>query len=150
MEHQLYREIVAVLRRIGKRRRRRGEIFNDEEIVRTWFWGAIHDRPVSWTCQRRNGPLFERSNARPSNSTMSRRLRSDDVRKLLDQIEAEVLHPQRRWLLWMIDGKPLAIGGCSKDRQAGYGRAAGTMAKGYKLHAVFGPNFTVAAWRIAP
>jgi hypothetical protein len=50
----------------------------------------------------------------------------------------------------MVDGKPLTIGGCSKDRQAGYGRAAGTMAKGYKLHAVFGPNFTVAAWRIAP
>ena len=46
MEHQLDREIVAVLRRIGKWRRRRGEVFSDEEIVRTWFWGAIHDRPV--------------------------------------------------------------------------------------------------------
>lgn len=81
---------------------------------------------------------------------MSRRLRPGDVRALLDQVEAEVLRPQRRWLLWMIDGKPLAVGGCSKDRQVGYGRAAGTMAKGDKLHAVFGPNFVVAAWRIAP
>lgn len=150
MEHQLYREIVAVLRRIGKRRRRRGEVFSDEEIVRTWFWGAIYDRPVSWACQRRNAPLHERSRPRPSNATMSRRLRSEEVRRLLDQIETDVLRPQQRCLLWMIDGKPLTIGGCSKDRQAGYGRAASTMAKGYKLHAVFGPQFTVAAWRIAP
>lgn len=150
MEHQLYREIVTVLRRIGKWRRRRGEVFSDEEIVRTWFWGAIHDRPVSWACQRRNAPLHERSQPRPSNTTMSRRLRSKEVRQLLDQIETDVLRPQQRCLLWMIDGKPLTIGGCSKDRQAGYGRAAGTMAKGYKLHAVFGPQFTVAAWRIAP
>ncbi len=81
---------------------------------------------------------------------MSRRLRSAGVKRLLEEIEAEVLRPQQLGLLWMIDGKPLTIGGCSKDRQAGYGRAAGTMAKGYKLHAVFGPNFTVAAWRIAP
>ena len=68
---------------------------------------------------------------------------------MLDQIEADVLRPQQLCLLWMIDGKPLTIGGCSKDRQAGYGRAAGTMAKGYELHAVFGPRFTVVAWRIA-
>lgn len=150
MEHQLSREIVAVLQQIGKWRRRRNEDFTDEEIVRTWFWGVLHDRPVSWSCERRNWPLWERSQARPSRSTMSRRLRSKGVRRLLDQIEAEVLRPQQLCLLWMIDGKPLTIGGCSKDRQAGYGRAAGTMAKGYKLHAVFGPRFTVAAWRIAP
>lgn len=150
MEHQLYREIVAVLLRIGKWRRRRNEDFTDEEIVQTWFWGVLHDRPVSWACQRRNWPLRERSHARPSDSTMSRRLRSGDVRRLLEQVEADVLRPQQLGLLWMIDGKPLVIGGCSKDRQAGYGRAASTMAKGYKLHAVFGPQFTVAAWRIAP
>lgn len=150
MEHQLYREIVSVLRRIGKWRRRRNEDFMDEEIVQTWFWGVLHDRPVSWACERRNWPLRERSRARPSNSTMSRRLRSDGVRKLLDRLEADVLRPQQRGLLWMIDGKPLTISGCSKDRQAGYGHAVGAMAKGYKLHAVFGPSFTVAAWRIAP
>jgi hypothetical protein len=31
----------------------------------------------------------------------------------------------------MIDGKPLPIGGCSKDRQSGYGRSAGGKAKGF-------------------
>jgi len=50
----------------------------------------------------------------------------------------------------MIDGKPLLVGGCSKDRQAGYGRAAGCMGKGYKLHALVGLDGSLAAWRIAP
>ena len=49
----------------------------------------------------------------------------------------------------MIDGKPLVIGGASKDRQAGYGRAAAGKAKGYKLHALVGSG-GLAAWRIAP
>jgi hypothetical protein len=50
----------------------------------------------------------------------------------------------------MIDGKPLPIGGCSKDRQAGYGRAAGGKAKGYKLHALVGADGSLAHWRLAP
>jgi hypothetical protein len=55
---------------------------------------------------------------------MSRRLRSPGVQKLLDALEQRVLAPKQPGLYWMIDGKPLAISGCSKDRQAGYGRAA--------------------------
>jgi hypothetical protein len=50
----------------------------------------------------------------------------------------------------MIDGKPLSISGCSKDRQAGYGRAANCMAKGYKVHAIVAPDGAMACWRIAP
>jgi hypothetical protein len=50
----------------------------------------------------------------------------------------------------MIDGKPLPIGGCSKDRPAGYGRAAGGKAKGYKLHTVAGSDGALAGWRVAP
>ena len=50
----------------------------------------------------------------------------------------------------MIDGKPLPIGGCSKDRQAGYGRAASCMARGYKIHALVGKTGDLAQWRLAP
>ncbi len=46
--------------------------------------------------------------------------------------------------------KPLVIGGCSKDRQAGYGRAANSKGKGYKIHALVDPQDSVAAWRLAP
>src|SRR5262249_18473024 len=58
--------------------------------------------------------------------------------------------PQQPGLFWVIDGKPLPIGGCSKDRQAGYGKAAGAKAKGYKLHALVGSDGSVANWRVAP
>lgn len=151
MEHQLWKEIVSVLGEVDKRRRRSVETFSDEQIVKTWFWAVIHDRPVSWACDRRHWPLHERRHQRPSRSTMSRRLRTPSVCGLLEQIERRVLWPTSgASLLWMVDGKPLTISGCSKDRQAGYGRAAGGKAKGYKLHAMVGMDGSIAAWRVAP
>jgi len=151
MEHQLWLEILAVLATLGKSRLHWREEFSAEDIVKTWFWAVLHDRPVSWACQRRNWPVHERRYRRPSSSTMSRRLRSPEVHHLLDQIEQSVLLPLAgKSLVWMIDGKPLMISGCSKDRQAGYGRAAGGKAKGYKLHAVMDLDGAVAAWRVAP
>jgi hypothetical protein len=81
---------------------------------------------------------------------MSRRLRTKAVQTLLEELERRVTAPEAPGVFWKIDGKPLAISGCSKDRQAGYGRAAGCKAKGYKLHAVVGANGSLAAWRIAP
>jgi hypothetical protein len=70
---------------------------------------------------------------------------------LLKTLEAKIICPKSNdGLVWFIDGKPLPIGGCSKDRQAGYGRSAGGKAKGYKLHAIIGKNGDLASWRIAP
>lgn len=48
----------------------------------------------------------------------------------------------------MIDGRPLAISGCSQDRQAGYGRAVNCKAKGYRIHAILTTEGLVAAWRL--
>jgi Transposase DDE domain len=81
---------------------------------------------------------------------MSRRLRSPSVLALLDQLERRVIAPKEPGLYWILDGKPLPIGGCSKDRQAGYGKAAGGKAKGYKLHALIGSDGSIAQWRVAP
>ena len=69
---------------------------------------------------------------------------------MLDALARRVIAPKEPGLFWIIDGKPLPIGGCSKDRQAGYGRAASGKAKGYKLHAVVGSDASVAQWRVAP
>lgn len=150
MEHQLWKEIVAVLNRIGKHTRRSREKYSDADIVKTWFWSVLHDRSTQWACIQENWPIHARRCRRPSQSRMSRRLRTTRVRQLLEQLEREVLAPRSRGLVWMIDGKPLAISGCSKDRQAGYGRAAGGKAKGYKIHALISADGKVAAWRVAP
>lgn len=150
MEGQLWKRIVMVLMQVCKRRKRANEDFSDEDIVRVYYWAVIHDRPISWACQVKNWPLHARRKALPSDTTMSRRQRTPHVVCLLDAVEQRVTKPTGSGLYWMIDGKPLVIGGCSKDRQAGYGRAAASKAKGYKLHAIVAPEGNLAAWRIAP
>jgi hypothetical protein len=150
MEHQLWKAIVAVLDELDKRRTPNRFAFTDEDIVKVYYWSVIWDRPTCWACQKKSWPLHLRKRALPSAATMSRRLGSPAVVALLDALERRVVAPKESGLFWMIDGKPLPIGGCSKDRQAGYGKAAGGKAKGYKLHALVGADGRVAAWRVAP
>jgi hypothetical protein len=150
MEHQLWMAIVAVLLSLGKARLSNRYDFSDEEIVKVYYWAVIHDRPVCWACCRRHWPIPCRRLRLPSPPTMSRRLRSPSVRALLDVCEQRIVAPGQAGLFWMIDGKPLMISGCSKDRQAGYGRAAKCKAKGYKIHAIVGGDGAIACWRLAP
>jgi hypothetical protein len=151
VEHQLWKAILILLKQASKLRRCTRERYGADDIVQVWLWAVLHGRPVSWACDLRNWPLHERRRKLPSSSTMSRRLRSAEVQQMLQEIERSELAPRgNKPLYWMIDGKPLPIGGCSKDRQAGYGRAAGCKAKGYKLHAVVGSDGSIAAWRVAP
>ena len=151
MERQLWQKIVAVLLEACNGRTDASQGYSSFDIARVWLWAVLHDRPVTWACRRCNWPSGEWRDRVPSDATMSRRLRCKDVRRLLQRMEEIVLKPQQDMeLCWAMDGKSLPIGGCSKDRQAGFGRAAGCKAKGYKLHAITGKQGKVAEWRIAP
>ncbi len=150
MEHQLWKAIVAVLAALDKPRTPTRFTFTDERIVGVYYWSVICDRPTSWACRTEHWPLHLRRRPLPSPSVMSRRLRSPSVVALLGALERRVTAPKGPGLFWMIDGKPLPIGGCSKDRQAGYGKAAGGKAKGYKLHALVGSGGDLGGWRVAP
>src|SRR5581483_1466765 len=101
-------------------------------------------------CAKKNWPVHLRKRPLPSPATMSRRLRSPSVIALLKALEQRVIAPQDGSLFWIIDGKSLPIGACSKDRQAGFGRAAGCKAKGYKIHALVNGDGQIAQWRLAP
>jgi hypothetical protein len=149
MEHQLWKSIVRLLSSLDQRHSSFWR-FSDRDIVAVFFWSVLHDRPVSWALERRNWPVHLRQRPLPSNTTMSRRLRSRSVKALLVALEAAVIRPKQGGLFWIVDGKSLPIGGASKDRQAGYGRAANCMAKGYKLHAILNPRGEIASWRVAP
>src|SRR5215831_13750602 len=140
MEHQLWEAIVAVLLSLDNPRTPTRFDFSDEDIVKVYYGSVSCDRPTSWACQKEHWPIHLRKRPLPSPATMSRRLRSSRVVALLDALQRRVTAPKEAGLFWMIDGKPLPIGGCSKDRQAGYGRAAGGKAKGYKLHALVGAD----------
>lgn len=150
MEHQLWRAIVAIVMTLGKPRKRRDGDFTDHDIVATYYWSVVHDRPTGWACRRNNWPVHLRRRRLPTPPTMSRRLRSRRVVALLDALERRAVAPKEPGLFWIIDGKPLVIGGCSKDRQAGYGRAARSKARGYKVHAVVDAAGGIAEWRLAP
>jgi hypothetical protein len=150
MEHQLFKAIVAVVCSLDNTATLPRFVFGDLDIILVYYWSVICDRPTSWACQRRHWPLHLRKRPLPSPATMSRRLESPSVVALLAQLERRLIAPKEPGLYWMLDGKPLPIGGCSKDRQAGYGKAAGGKAKGYKLHALIGSDGSIAQWRVAP
>ena len=86
----------------------------------------------------------------PSRSTMSRRLRSVDVQALSQAVERELLNQGSPSWCRFIDGKPLPISGHSQDADAGYGRATGGKAKGYRFHGIYDESQGFVAWKIKP
>jgi hypothetical protein len=152
MEHQLWKQIVATLRPLCERTFCPQHRFSVLDILQVWFWAVVHDRPVSWAAQARHWPPHLRRPL-PSNTTLSRRLRSAAVLRVLRRCEAVLLRCPRgaaAALVWKVDGKPLVIGSASKDPHAGFGRAVGGLAKGYKLHLILGADGSIPDWRVAP
>ena len=121
-------------------------------IVGVYGWAVVHDRPVSWACQRRNWPeaLFaEPCFCLPSQATMSRRLRSADIEQLLDEASWQLTEAWVFCWVKIIDAKPLPIGGFSKDGDARWGRGVKALAKGYKFYAIWGAGPMPLVWGLA-
>ena len=87
----------------------------------------------------------------PSASTMSRRIDRMGLGLLWRAVE-ERLRTAGSPLTWLacLDGTPLAVGGHRNDPKACRGRGAGTMAKGYKHHAVRSTNGLPETWEVRP
>src|SRR5512146_2922051 len=124
MEARQWQRVYSIVREVECCRPGGGRRFGDWLIVLTLLWAAFNHRPVSWAVQRRNWPVWclRWIPRLPSSTTMSRRLRKASV---LDFQAATLERAQRelpRSVCLVIDGKPLVIGGGTKDRQAGYGR----------------------------
>ena len=127
------------------------QTYADADIVLIFLWAVFHDRPVSWACRRQSWPIWEHRRRLPWPSTMTRRLRTKGVRQLLEACEDVAKHLLGADdLVFAIDGKSLPIGGSSGDPDAGYGRATGCKAKGYKLHAIVGKSGAIWAWDVHP
>ena len=124
--------------------------FFDSTIVAVYFWAVLHDRPVSWACDPGNWPTKLRKRLRrlPSQPTMSRRLGTTEVHRLLAAMEGQLLRTQTRGWVWIVDGKPLVVGGYSKDPDATLGYAVGGFARGYKLHAIYNGGPLPVAWEL--
>ena len=117
-------------------------------IVGVYLWACLHDRPVSWACRSANWPDDLRPRHLPPQCTMSRRLRSEPVQWLLDELERRLGGVLQGDSVKMIDAKPLPVGGCSKARDAKWGRAAGGRWRGYKLYTIWGQGPLPLAWTV--
>ena len=115
------------------------------------LWAALHDRPVSWACQRRHWSTTTlRPGRLPSPATVSRRADGVGVGLLWRALEQRLRDGGPPALVAFVDGKPLPVGGCSKDPDARFGRGAGCTAKGYKLHAIWSTRPVPEAWEVTP
>lgn len=149
MERDLWKMIVAEVRSVNGQGNGRWT-FAVEDVVLAYFWAVLHDRPVSWACRRCNWPLYAWRQPLPTPSTMSRRLRTTPVRERIEAIERTVFRqPEATWV-HAVDGKALPVSRHSRDRDARFGRGAGGMDKGYKLHVMYGKNGSIAAWAVEP
>jgi hypothetical protein len=147
MERERWERVYRLLTQLDKRQVR--GVFRDAVILGVYFWAVMHDRPVNWACQARHWPIDLRLPL-PSQPTMSRRLKTESVRMLLKTVGADPAIAGNRCDRWVkvVDGKPLAVGGHSKDPDAQWGRGARSWIKGYKLFAIWGDGPMPLAWRV--
>jgi hypothetical protein len=150
MERELWKKVYRMIMDIAKGSSIKRATFNDAHIVQTYLWAVLHDRPISWACDKKNWPIYDRRKPLPTPSTMSRRVRTACIQQLLCAVENAFTEHLPNHLCRWIDAKPLPIGGSSGDKQAGYGYAAGTKAKGYKLYAIADASKGFIRWCVEP
>src|ERR1700760_1910570 len=89
MEANLFSRLYQLVDATPHTPRRKREQFSDKWIVIVFLWACIHDRCVSWACDPANWPA-ELDRPLPSQSRMSRRLRTVGVTQLLERLIAKV------------------------------------------------------------
>lgn len=150
MERELWRWITRGLKRLP-RWRPRGAVYDNRVVLAVLLWAALHERSISWACQRRNWPMQAWRRVLPDQSTMSRRLRDprvfEDLVRLL-AIMQRTLGPVKGTLI--VDGKPLAVSEFTGDPDARKGWGAGRHSIGYKLHALIDQSQRLLAFEIGP
>jgi hypothetical protein len=150
MERELWTLLYEIAMKLDRRWGQWKYAAADVAVV--YFWCVLHDRPMAWGVERTNWPDDLCPYCLPTQSTLSRRMRQADTQRLLIEIEESwlALAGAGQWIIRVIDGKPLAVSGVSKDADARYGRGAGGMQKGYKFYAVWAGGPLPLAWALAP
>lgn len=154
MERELWAELSQAISDVS-RSRCSGARFTHQTalVVRVYLFAAMHDKSVNWACEPSHWPRELRPQKLPSQSTMSRRLRTDQVKDFLDALESRLSadsHARSMQLIKVIDGLPLRVAAHSQDKQATWGRGAGQMMRGYKLTAILSDSAMPVAWSVQP
>lgn len=123
---------------------------SDLTIACVLLWAILHDRAVSWACQPQHWPGDLRPRPLPTQSCVSRRQHTQEVATLGHHAEQRLREQLPEHDIKIIDARPLAVGGCSKDPEARKGYGAGLMQRGYKLHLLCDQAGAVDAWVLTP
>ena len=111
---------------VGRRR-----TFCDALIALVYLYAALCDRSPRWASQRRHWPWWcRRLLVLPSYSQLMRRLKTAPVRRLIARVGEELRLGLPRSPHKVIDGKPLVVGGFSKDPDAAVGVVPGGAGRG--------------------
>ncbi|MEM6260814.1 MAG: transposase [Planctomycetota bacterium] len=81
---------------------------------------------------------------------MSRRLRTDTVRRLFDRLSTRMAGRTPAGLVKQVDSKPISVSRHRQDGQAAWGRGAGAYARGYKLHLIDAGGPMPQAFTVTP
>jgi hypothetical protein len=151
MERELWSLLYPLLRRVGNDFSQKYVHFQPWVLVAVTLWAALHDRPMSWACDPTNWDKTDlRPRRLPSASTLSRRGHGVAVGLVRRAVEQAIRDSQQPALVAFLDGKPLSIPAISSDPDAGFGRGAGEMSKGYKLHTILADRAVPEAWDLTP
>lgn len=150
MERKLWSALYRIVMTTDYADPARGVRHSDRWVTLTYLWAVVHDRPTRWATDRDNWPPGTGPVDLPSQPTLSRRLRAGPVRRLVHAALARCRAVAPAVWVKYLDGKPLPVGGLSKDPDARDGYGAGGYFRGYKLHAVWASGPAPAAWEVRP
>ena len=150
MERELWKRISQAVTAVDRHFPKGQYTHSVGRVVRVYLWSVLNDRPVDWACRRENWCGVRPPAALPDQSRMSRRLRQEDTRWFLAELARRFTESEQPELVKLIDGKPLPVSRHSEDPDAQFGRGAGGMDNGYKLHAVYGASGALLAWQVHP
>jgi hypothetical protein len=140
MKAEWYRRVCEEIDQVCPLGRRPRERFSDGDILKVYFWSVGWKKPVSWACRKDNWTeeFFPGSSpdGLPSQSWVSRRLRTIPCIQAMERLNRMLAERFGQGIVKAMDSRPLKVGSYSKDREARRGRAAGEMARGYKLHGI--------------
>jgi hypothetical protein len=135
MDDQLLLYLYHRLFDPGKFQPTGGCVYSDAVIVLIHFLSVIRGRSMRWSHSKRNWPLWMRRLDCPSYSQLMRRLRTQAVKRLIAHLNLEFRNELPQSQEKFCDGKPLTVGGFSKDPDARAGKLPGDgWGKGYKVH----------------
>jgi hypothetical protein len=151
MDRELWTQLSHAMFDVARSFRKSGRFTYDaHSIVRVYLWAVLHDRPVDWATRPSSWDRLTRPDRIPDQSTMSRRLRRPETTSFMEHMSCRLRGSSYEGLVKALDGKPLTVARHSKDPDATCGRGVGGMAKGYKLHAIWGQKSMPLAWSVQP